>query len=184
MLRKSSFYEDKIWPLWRERFENSETNLIFLPGIMGSQLYDKKSRDIRWIDFGLEIRSLEYEKLTPHGAIDIDEQFIVAQELVNPPGESFDHYDHFLSRIDTSVYCYDWRDSISIEAQRLHLFVQSLAKHSKKEINFVTHSMGGCVLLYFLMSTSKFDDKIGKIIFCAPPFHGALTRKSHEEGTV
>ena len=175
MLRKQKYYEKNVWPGWLGELRKSSHNLVFLPGIMGSELYEKKSEDTRWIELDTinKLEKLEYKIPTPSGSIDTDEQFIFARATVNPPVGSSPYFK-FLECFKPGPFCYDWRESIPIEAERLRLFLKLVAKQNDYPINFVTHSMGGCLLLSVLMNTSKFDDKIGKIIFCAPPFHGAL----------
>ena len=173
MLRKQEIYDKRVWPRWLEKFHNSSHKTLFLPGIMGSELYDRKTNDTKWIDLGLDIAALEYKKLTPSGAIDKKGQVIFARDIADPPFSSNDPYTKFLPHLDSGIFCYDWRDSILIEAKRLQKFVE-LAAGQTERINFVTHSMGGCILLAFLMQTSRFDDLIQNIVFCAPPFHGAL----------
>ena len=175
MLCKQEFYETEVWPRWLDEFKQSPSRTLFLPGIMGSELYDRNSNNTRWLDLGIfhEIDDLEHEDLTPNGSIDVDDQFIYARSIVDPPLSRWDPYTDFFDRIKPGRFNYDWRESIPIEAKRLRMFLRKIPENND-QINFVTHSMGGCILLWLLMSTDEFDKKIGKIIFCAPPFHGAL----------
>lgn len=174
MLRKQKFYEKNVWPDWILDFKNSPHKLVFLHGIMGGELYDKRNKNTRWIDGGIlsEVDDLEYKDVTPDGAIDINDQFIYARSTVRPPLSSRP-YRKFRAEFQPGLFCYDWRDSIPIEAKRLRRFLNTVIDNEGK-VNLVTHSMGGCILLSLLMRTNEFDEKIGKIIFCAPPFHGAL----------
>ncbi len=173
-MRKHNFYETEVWPHWLDEFRQSPARVVFLHGIMGSELYERESNDTLWIDFGVwhEVDNLEYQSLTPDGAVDVANQFIYARSTVHPPIVS-DPYAKFLAEVKLGRFNYDWRESIPIEARRLHLFLKKVTE-SDGEVNFVTHSMGGCVLLWLLANTREFDARIGKIIFCAPPFHGAL----------
>ena len=173
MLRKHELYENEVWPYSRVKFLNSPHHTIFLPGIMGSELYERNTNNTRWLDLGIwhEIDDLEYQSVTPSGAIDINNQQIYARSTVNPPLVTAP-YINFINELKPAIFPYDWRESVPIEAKRLQLFLQTLPEDKPK--NFVTHSMGGCILLYLLLSTAEFDQKIGEIIFCAPPFHGAL----------
>ena len=179
MLNKHEFYETEVWPDWADKFKNSESKSLLLHGIMGSELYDNKTKDEVWLDLGIfhEVDNLEFDKITPYGSVDCQEQFIYARSTVHPPIVS-DPYLKFLASTKASVFNYDWRESIPIEAKRLHLFLNFLKKlqlvGENNQINFITHSMGGCILLWFLINCDEFDNQIGKIIFCCPPFHGAL----------
>ncbi len=174
MLRKHDFYETEIWPHWLDEFRQSPDRVVFLHGIMGSELYERESNDTLWVDTGVwhEVDNLEYQSLTPDGAVDVANQFVYARSTVRPPIVS-DPYAELLAEIRPGRFNYDWRESIPIEARRLRLFLKKLTE-SEEKVNLITHSMGGCMLLWLLASTQEFDEKIGKIIFCAPPFHGAL----------
>lgn len=178
MLNKQEFYEKNVWPRWIDEIRKLERPIIFLHGIMGSQLYDDKSQDTIWLDAGLwhEIDNLEVEKLTPSGLIDSQGQFIYARSTVKWPWGD-DYYDKILHNKTFRVerFNFDWRESIPIEAKRLEIFLSKLLHEiDDKKISFVSHSMGGCVLLRLLGKNNAFDARIDKIIFCAPPFHGAL----------
>ena len=170
MLRKNKYYVNNVWPDWLEKLASSPQNIIFLPGIMGSELYDRRSNDVRWLDSGFEIGKLEYDKLTPSGAIDKNNQTIFARNIVDPPRTSSDLYTKFIPQMNPGLFCFDWREGIPIEAKRLRNFMELVANQTDK-VNFVTHSMGGCILLHFLMYNSQFDDLIQNIVF--PDYHSS-----------
>ena len=176
MARKQDFYKREIWPRWRSHFRQTDSRVVFLHGIMGGELYDHRGDDVRWIDwgeiFGREVDDLEFDRLTSGGGVDCGGQFIYASSTVNPPVVE-PPYARILHDVKATPYCFDWRDSISVEASMLQLFLQLLDPDGGP-INFLTHSMGGCLLLRLLGSTTEFDDRIGAIVFCAPPFRGAL----------
>ncbi len=174
MLRKQTFYQKHIWPNWIRQIQQSENRTMFLHGIMGSELYDRTSDDEVWVDTGLwhEVDNLEFESLSPDGAKDGQDQFIYARQTVRIPVIE-DPYDNLRSHIDLGHFCFDWRDSVHIEATRLESFL-ALLLADEKPINIITHSMGGCVLLHLLGRNRSFDHLINRIIFCAPPFRGAL----------
>ena len=174
MLRKQNFYETEIWPRWLAEFRESPYRTLFLHGIMGSELYERESDDTLWLDIFIrfEVDKLEYHSLTPNGSVDVDNQFVYARSTLDPPFFK-PLYSDILAKLKPGRFNYDWRESIPIEARRLRLFLEEITESDKK-VNFVTHSMGGCILLWLLATTHEFDEKIGKIIFCAPPFHGAL----------
>ena len=185
MLHKEKYYRERIWPKWLQEFRHASRSALLLHGIMGSELYDKREQDTVWVDMGIwhEVDNLELKKLTPKGAIDTDSQFLYARSTVHPPVVS-DPYSEILEQLNPGRFNYDWRDSIPIEAQRLAQFLDVLFNEHNEPIQFVTHSMGGCVLLWLLSQTDRFDDRISRIIFVAPPFHGALKPiRVIEEGT-
>ena len=174
MLKKQDFYETEIWPRWLAEFRESPNRTLFLHGIMGGELYERESNETLWLDFSIwcEVDKLEYQTLTPDGSVDVDNQFVYARTTVNPPIFR-SPYSDILAEIKPGRFNYDWRESIPIEARRLRLFLKKITEN-EDQVNFITHSMGGCILMWLLANTREFDDNIGKIIFCAPPFHGAL----------
>jgi pimeloyl-ACP methyl ester carboxylesterase len=176
VLRKHKFYKNKVWPRWIDEAKRSPHHCILLPGIMGSELFDRESNDEIWLDSGIwhEADNLELKTLSPRGAVDVQGQFVYARSTVHPPFVQ-DPYREILDFLNVGRFPYDWRESLPIEAQRLALFLECLLKEEEiDKVSFVTHSMGGCLLLCLLGQTEQFDDRIDKIIFCAPPFHGAL----------
>ncbi|MBF5046451.1 alpha/beta fold hydrolase [Aggregicoccus sp. 17bor-14] len=174
MLLKQDFYAQEVWPGWLNDIRNSARRAILLHGTMGSELYDRQRKDTLWVDTGLwhEVDNLAFDRLSPEGSVDCQGQFVYARSTVNLPvlGE---HYGDYLVSVGLGRFNYDWRDSLAIEAQRLRLFLLELRKDGKP-LHFVTHSMGGCVLLRLLATTREFDDAIGHLVFIAPPFWGAL----------
>ncbi|WP_374089489.1 lipase family alpha/beta hydrolase [Methylomicrobium lacus] len=177
-MNKEDHYKQLVWNTWAERIKKSKYKTIFLHGIMGGELYDVADDNTRWIDLGVfgEVDSLEFSKLTPEGAVDLYGQSIISRSTISPPVLG-DHYGDFFSDVGRGLFCYDWRDSIPLEAKRLCNFLRELLDqngHNMQKVSFVTHSMGGCVLMNMLSNTAEFDNFIDKIIFCAPPFYGAL----------
>ncbi|MCP4405947.1 MAG: hypothetical protein GY801_52725, partial [bacterium] len=176
-LRKQDIYEEKIWPKWLEKLHGSKDNLIFIHGGMGSELFDYKKKFTRWLDLDIryDFDNLAFEKLSPDGAIDSGGQRLCARDIVSLSLTLVrDPYHKFRKDFRPGIFCYDWRESLAIEAKRLILFLKKAQEQSAEPVSFVTHSMGGCLLLECLGQTKEFDDFIYKIIFCAPPFHGAL----------
>lgn len=175
MLRKQEFYEAQIYPRWIEEVRRSPHRAILMHGIMGSELFDKNDDNTIWIDMGIfvgDMEKLKYDSLSPEGAVDIDDQCIYARSTLHPPFVE-DPYSNILDRLRPGRFDFDWRESIPVEAHRLAHFLDMLLEDGEP-VRFITHSMGCCVLLWFLRLYDRFDDAIEQIIFCAPPFHGAL----------
>ena len=170
MLLKHDYYAQEVWPGWLNDIRNSARRAVLLHGVMGSELYDRQRRDTLWVDTGLwhETDNLAFDRLSPEGSVDSQGQFVYARSTVNLPvlGE---HYGDYLVSVGLGRFNFDWRDSVAIEAQRLRLFLLKL-REDGQPLHFVTHSMGSCVLLRLLATTREFDDAIGHIVFCAPPF--------------
>ena len=175
-LHKEEFYEQQVWPGWISGVLASPHRAIFLHGIMGSELYDDVHHCTRWVDMNIwhEVDELAFETLSPDGAIDVEGQLVYARSTVSLPmlGQ---FYAPYLGAIGSGRFNFDWRDAIGIESQRLGRFLELLLERDPKlELRLVTHSMGGCVLLRLLATTSAFDSRIRSVVFVAPPFWGAL----------
>ena len=108
MLRKHEFYEKEVWPGWIEKIKQSPDRAILLHGIMGSELYDKNGDHTRWLDFGIwhEMDNLAYERLSPDGAIDSQDQFIYARSTVHPPIVQ-DPYSKFFKKLKSGQFNFD-----------------------------------------------------------------------------
>jgi len=81
-----------------------------------------------------------------------------------------------LSSYQTKVFGYDWRFGIDETAIKLSEYVNSLRKKGFSEFNFVTHSMGGCILAYYLRYCSDAQwsncKDVKSVVFCVSPFSG------------
>lgn len=178
MEQKQAFYEERVWPEWIKSVKQAPDHLIFLHGAMGSELRDTISGFRRWVDLQTDddMQKLTFEEPRLEGfegSVDCDGQCIYAHSLVRAPIVE-DPYSRFVANMTPGRFCYDWRESVLIEAKRLQRFLQLVLEQVDEPISFVTHSMGGCLLMYLLGTTREFDEAIHRIIFCAPPFHGAL----------
>ena len=180
-LPKQEIYENHLWPNWLNALERSPARVLLVHGIMGSELRDRAHGDDRlWLDAGIaregDMKALEFQGTSPNGSFDQPNACIYARRTVEPPVVP-PPYSKILSdeRLRPATFCYDWRDSVDVEALRLGAFLDRVrAVQGGRPIRIVTHSMGGHVLLRLLSERSDFADLIERIIFCAPPFHGAL----------
>lgn len=166
--------KQRLWPEWSRQLETHR--FLLLPGIMGSQLIDTQKRDRTvWVDGRIrrDIRRLGFEELTPLGGVDSRKQRILANQTVAPPIIRAP-YSAYKQHVPSAHFAFDWRENMSIAADWLADFLRHAFPRFAGPISIATHSMGGCVLLALLAKTREFDDRIEKIIFVAPPFHGAL----------
>lgn len=175
---KQTYYENELWPRWRDHLRSQPSETLLIHGIMGADLYDITSRNTLWLDIlGLNesLEALQFQELTPMGGVDCGGRNIVSRRPLQIPGW-MDPYEGFMNDLDLAPaqYCFDWRESIPNEARRLKQFLTSVRETGIKRLNVVTHSMGGCLLLRTLLTCGDLDDMLGTIVFCAPPFWGAL----------
>lgn len=169
---KEPWYRQERYPAWRDEIIRAN-GLILLPGIMGSELHDYETRNTRWVDLGIwqEADDLAFARLDPNGSVDNGGQRILARSTLSIPFAG-DFYSDCLRTLGAGRFAFDWRESITLEARRLAQFLRELPADLK--LRFVTHSMGGVVLLKMLTEFGDLDAAIDRIVFVAPPFWGAL----------
>lgn len=155
--------------------------LVFIPGIMGSELRNKESGDKVW----------------PPGLIDIITKKADVDALLEPNLEAtrpisavagfYSVYRSLLRDIEACGYqmngvekrfisfAYDWRQSNEITAQKLS---ERLSQETDiDEFVFLGHSMGG-LIARFCMESGQFDDrswfsKVSQVITLGTPHNGA-----------
>lgn len=169
--------------------EREQRPVLFVPGFMMSTLWDARRQQTLWFDprvfvFPSKLVRLGFKEPRLNSSYDRVDNYIMARApmrswLVLSPG-----YRNFLKFLRPGVFSYDWRDRIETEAKRLKLFFDELLDYDGEDsidkVDLVTHSLGGCVVLKFLQDNflqdnKKLTDRIGKIIFIAPPFRGLLS---------
>lgn len=154
-------------------FEHS-TNLLFLPGIMGSSLESEPLGGIWWLDL-TNLGRLNDLRLSPDGSIDANPDFRVRALTT-------DHrYSGFLSaaleRADFGHdrHPYDWRKSLELSAAGLR--DQITAIHGENDglpVHLVAHSMGGLLVRTALMHHGQeLWPLIGRIVFVGTPHYGS-----------
>ncbi|ANY85532.1 hypothetical protein BB934_45780 (plasmid) [Microvirga ossetica] len=150
------------------------TNVIFVPGVMGSLLQSNSRGGMWWIDARTRDR-IDNLKLSPDGTTDVDPEDDVG------PATSDPSYDPFLVALmkepglGHTIFPYDWRKSLRLSAERLkNQILDTYAKNGGKEVHVVAHSMGGLMTRAMLMEYgSEVLPHIGKIVFIATPHFGS-----------
>ena len=158
--------------------------IIFIPGIKGSELIDTYpiDFDVRW----------SLEDMMFGNIFEDEEDFLLRDGLYDKNFHLFREwkpikyaYGLLIKRLrehDSHCYLftYDWRRALEHSGKQLFEFIQHISdRHTEKtkpEIGFVTHSMGGLVLrsALGLIHSLKSPPQVGRIVFIAPPFRGAL----------
>jgi pimeloyl-ACP methyl ester carboxylesterase len=152
----------------------SATNVIFLPGIMGSLLKSESRGGIWWIDVRTR-RYIDRLRLGPSGLEDAD----VRDEIVASTTDIA--YDPFLSVIlerddfGHRTFPYDWRKPPGVSSRALHdLIRNTYARNGHREVHLVAHSMGGLVLRAMLAEHGEdLRPILGRIVFIATPHYGS-----------
>ncbi len=162
--------------------------IIFLPGIKGSELVDSYPLDWprRWSLEDMTIGDIIESSLD--FAL-VDGRYDAADGHWMRPTRLIHYaYGAIISKLrawqqpePVYTFSYDWRKPLELSAARLVQAMDELAGREKAvgrspELKFVTHSMGGLVLRSALALRKRRDpfDGIGRCVFIAPPFRGAI----------
>lgn len=172
--------------------------IIFLPGIMGSELRDEYpvEPETVWSPFKLLIKA--YDRITPHPddvRFELQEPARVTRDQVFALvySELIEELRHNLSpQADEPVpvfpFAYDWRQPLETTEDALAQFIDEVIDRTKllrhyhragfgrknfpARVNLVAHSMGGLVVAGYLQKHG--DEKVHKIATIASPFRGSL----------
>lgn len=185
--------------------ENENKVIYFLPGYMGSQLYEKDSGHVAWVDIGkivLDIgqyrlsrdtilpASLKYG-LDENGNDKGNSSLIVSSVKDEESGvygtldlDGNDSAKDIMDNLNIAfgedytikIFPYDWRKTLSLSAERLETEINN---GSYDEVNIVTHSTGGLLGAAYLARLDEEEkQKIGRIVTLGAPLFGTYT--SHE----
>ncbi|UKS25760.1 S8 family serine peptidase [Paenibacillus sp. HWE-109] len=164
-LEVEDIYEKK-YELQEDVLVLPKGNIIFLPGIMGSNLkeYDDdvfKIDGVASLDFSLKLDKLALDE-AGHSVRNIQP---------GVPGKQY--YGKAIETLQNEGYNvipmgYDWRLDIDTAADKLASYVEYLSESD--DVSIVAHSMGGLVATRFIQKTG--GTKIKKAIFLGTPFLG------------
>lgn len=168
--------------------------LVFVPGLMGSELWDDKGKlwpgtAKDWI-FGyseekfarLRAPDLDVRDVvrTAVGIVDIYRGWIEALSKLSDYDTNKQLFTEGGAKPTLVTVPYDWRKSITVGAATLATAIEHIVDTfgSEIEIHIVAHSMGGLVARYFLQS-SKFSsvsgfDRIASLLTFGTPHKGAV----------
>ncbi len=157
----------------QEHLAGVDKNLIFIPGVMGSQLTSEELGGVWWIDARTR-EHLDHLRLNPDGTESADPKHQVSPFTTDPSYEPF--RAAVLERDDFGhVVCpYDWRMSLARSASRLRDQVLQLFEgNGGKKVHLVAHSMGGLLVRATLAAHPEIWKKLGRIVFLATPHYGS-----------
>ena len=164
-----------------ERFDSGRhlafgvpTNLVFIPGVMGSLLQSRTRGGMWWIDMRTRDK-IDKLALAPDGSRDAEEGSDIA------PATSDPMYDPFLSAILAAedfgheIFSYDWRKSLTRSAAPLRdSIIRIHGANGRQPVHVVAHSMGGLMLRAALLEHGdELWPKLGRIVFIGTPHYGA-----------
>ena len=136
--------------LARRKREPLLGNIIFIPGIMGSELTvtEDDDDDIVWVSF-LELiwGGIKKLRLAKDGVQEADSKL-----RVQPSGLDKDSYAETILWLkaywNVEPFAYDWRKDLDQAAERLKSLVET--KFKDQPVHLVAHSMGGLVSRNFI----------------------------------
>jgi hypothetical protein len=148
------------------------TNLIFLPGVMGSLLASAGLGGIWWLD----VRGLKHLgdlRLSADGTGDHD-----PRARVEPVGVMSDYEAFLAATYETGDFghravAYDWRRPLRDSAERVRDAIVRAHEESGGPVHVVAHSMGGLLARTTLMSYPGLWPLLGRVVFIGTPHHGA-----------
>lgn len=162
--------------------------IVFIPGIKGSELVDRYPLDWprRWSVEDMVVGDLIEDPrdfMLTEGVFDaVDGHWMRPGRLIHYP------YARMVSKLrawkqpePVYTFSYDWRKPLEWSAARLVRAMDIMVGRERAagrspELRFVTHSMGGLLLrsALGLRNRRRPFAGIGRIVFIAPPFRGAL----------
>jgi hypothetical protein len=174
---------------------DSRRVVLFIPGLMGTELYQNEEKtDLVWWDY-FESNKLEYgTDLTPglplgwpgsknHENIpDWLANKLELDSVFNYYGPIADYFNQKNDQYKLYYFAYDWREPNTVNAQKLKEKIDSiLVTEQIDKINIIAHSNGGLIAKKYILDTQ--GEKISKFISVGTPYFGApLALQMLEDG--
>ncbi len=149
-------------------------NLVFVPGVMGSQLQSRSKGGVWWIDVRTRAH-IDDLALSPDGRADADN----ANEII--PFTTDPQYEPFLTAVleqpgfGHELFPFDWRKLPFESAAALRdLVVRLHDENGGKPVHLVGHSMGGLMIRAALVAYGdELWSRVGRIVFLGTPHYGS-----------
>jgi pimeloyl-ACP methyl ester carboxylesterase len=165
---------------------DTPTNLIFVPGVMGSLLMSQGLGGVWWIDLRTS-KHLDDLALNVNGNGDADPSYKIAPFAVDTSYEGF-----FAAVLATDDFghmgChYDWRRPLAASTHRLRDDIaKAKRENGGKPVHVVAHSMGGLLVRETLRQHPELWNDVGRVVFIGTPHYGspsiAWYLKNHLKG--
>lgn len=177
-------------PKLRKSIQKEKIPLIFVPGIKGSKLFDRKG-EIRWLTgwqalgFSTPDLRLNSDSGKDNNSNDLVPIGPVDRVTAIPYIVDASIYDGWLRRIlnenqyDFYVFSYDWRkNNLETRKQLQRFLIEVSSAYSQKPI-LIGHSMGG--MLSFSVVNEN-PDLVSRVVYVGVPFRGGIgyMRDLHE----
>ncbi len=156
-------------------------NVVFLPGIMGSNLASVEAsgdEDLVWVNLArLVLGQLERLKLSSDGSREEDPNYKVIVMGIDKRT-----YSRALIRLgarwNVLPFAFDWRKDIDESSHALAKFIQD--KFGDEPVHLVAHSMGGLLCRNFIVRHKELWEKMrgdgrgGRLIMMGTPNYGSF----------
>jgi pSer/pThr/pTyr-binding forkhead associated (FHA) protein/pimeloyl-ACP methyl ester carboxylesterase len=151
--------------------------VIFVPGLMGSQLYQGSER--LWPDVKTIVRHPELLRLTQDTTIQprgIVEEVVIVPNLVkldqyNRVGDYLVEELGYQRGVDFFEFAYDWRQDVRISARKLAELVDVLPRN--RPLVLIGHSLGTMVSRYYVERLGG-KQRVERVILLGGPHQGAV----------
>jgi pimeloyl-ACP methyl ester carboxylesterase len=149
------------------------TNLVFVPGVMGSLLASDGYGGVWWLD----IRSRNHIndlRLAPDGRRDADPHARIRPVAVDLSYEGFFASVYATPTFRHEAFAYDWRKPLALSTKRFadHV-VRVSAELGGRPVHLVAHSMGGLMVRAALAAHPALWARIDRVVFIGTPHYGA-----------
>lgn len=173
--------------------------IVFVPGIMGSQLRDRSTEKIVWVDFTSFplLNPLEWDKWLSH-LLDtmaypnehLEPAGIMDEVIFVPPWVKQEAYGRMLTELERMGYhadpdrhpehdlnvhsfAYDWRQDNRLSARQLGKAIDHWRSlHPDAQVWILAHSMGGLVARWYIEKEGG-KDQVSRLILLASPWDGS-----------
>lgn len=158
--------------------------ILYLPGILGSQLYDRKNKRLIWGDYNSLIRKNNYEYSDIPYEISAMQlhRFSVIPGLIeslitSPLKRVLETALGYRDGIDLFFLGHDWRADNRLLAQQLSDNIKKIKQiyGAHQKILIIAHSSSNCAIRHYLQSASQQErDSIAKWYAFGPPWAGTF----------
>jgi len=175
------FDELQRLPLRRDapHLGDTPTNVLLVPGVMGTLLQNSRKAGIWWIDVR-NVKHLDDLGLTADGTADADKGSLLLPTVLDQTYEPFLVNAQDEEGFAVDMFPYDWRRSLWEAADSLADRIGELHAESGQRINLVAHSMGGLVVRAALAAHGeRLWPIVDKVVFLGTPHFGAAPIASY-----
>lgn len=179
---KSGFDEASLTLADEVMAHNKSRNpVVFVPGLMGSQLWLGKER----IWPNVKVLFKHPEIMAYNSAVPLEPRGILDEVVIVPNLIKIDQYnrlgDYLIEElgysrdVDFFEFAYDWRQDVRISARQLGQLIDSIP--GVRPVTIIAHSLGTMVSRYYVERLGG-KQRVDRLILMGGPHHGAVKATS------